>query len=67
MIGTVSSTTNRSLKIDRAVRPEEFVGLKTGAKFNRGIVEAYVHVQGNPIKDGYNFAKIVFSQGISQT
>ncbi|MPS73298.1 MAG: type IV secretory system conjugative DNA transfer family protein [Chryseobacterium sp.] len=61
-MGNMSSSTNRSLKIDRAVRSEEFVRLKTGTTTNNNIVEAYMHVQGNPIKDGLNHSKISFNQ-----
>lgn len=60
--GGMSSSTNRSLKIDRAVRPEEFVRLKTGTTANNNIVEAYIHVQGNAVKDGLNYSKISFNQ-----
>ncbi|PZU88635.1 MAG: hypothetical protein DI529_05405 [Chryseobacterium sp.] len=60
--GGMSSGTNRSLKIDCAVRPEEFVRLKTGTISNKNIVEAFIHVQGNPIKDGLNYSKVSFNQ-----
>lgn len=60
--GKISSGKTSSLKIDRAIRPEDFVRLKTGTEKNSNKVQAYIHVQGNPIKDGQNFTKITFHQ-----
>jgi type IV secretory pathway TraG/TraD family ATPase VirD4 len=60
--GKFSSTQTFSLRIDRAVRPEAFVQLKTGGPLNSGKVEAYLHMQGNPIKNKLNYTKILFNQ-----
>ncbi len=60
--GQFSSSRTRSMKIDRAVRPEAFAQLKTGGTPNNGLVEAYIHLQGSPVKDGQNFSRIVFDQ-----
>lgn len=60
--GQFSSSRTKSLKIDRIVRPEAFIQLKTGGEQNDSKVEGYMHIQGNPIKGGFNYAKIVFDQ-----
>lgn len=60
--GQFSSSETTSLKIDKAVRMEDFVGLKTGSAKNDYIVEAYIHTQGNPIKGNQNYSKIAFNQ-----
>jgi hypothetical protein len=51
-----------SLKVDRLVRPEKFVGLLTGGTENNCVVEAYIHVQGDKLFNGQNFKKIRFNQ-----
>ncbi|OKS88183.1 type IV secretory system conjugative DNA transfer family protein [Mucilaginibacter polytrichastri] len=53
-----------SLKIDRRIRPEEFVGMKTGGKRNGGKVEAIIHVQGDKLFSGESFKKVRFNQNI---
>ncbi len=60
--GEFSASRTRSLRIDRAVRPEAFAQLKTGGKLNGFMVEGYLHLQGNPIKDNLNYTKILFNQ-----
>ncbi|MDI1254587.1 MAG: TraM recognition domain-containing protein [Flavobacterium sp.] len=60
--GEFSSSNTRSHKIDRLIRPEAFIRLKTGGDLNNGTVEGYLHLQGNPIKDGFNHIKIQFNQ-----
>jgi hypothetical protein len=57
-----SQTRARSLKLERQVRPEEFVSLKTGGPSNNLRVEGYLHKQGDPIYKGLNFTKITFNQ-----
>lgn len=57
-----SHTRSHSLKLERAVRPEEFVGLKTGGPRNRYRVDGFFHRQGDPIKDGQNYIKLAFDQ-----
>jgi type IV secretory pathway TraG/TraD family ATPase VirD4 len=60
--GKFSSGQTKSIKIDRAVRPEDFVRLRTGSPKNNYKVEAYIHVQGDAFVDGQNFCKIAFDQ-----
>lgn len=60
--GSYSSSKSISLKLERMVRPEELVNLKTGGKINNKIVEGYMHKQGNPISGAFNFKKIQFKQ-----
>lgn len=57
-----SHTTGKSLKLERLVRPEEFVRLKTGGIANNFRVEGYLHRQGDSIMKGMNHAKMTFSQ-----
>ncbi|MFT3793640.1 type IV secretory system conjugative DNA transfer family protein [Flavobacterium sp.] len=65
--GNFSSSRTRSLKIDRAVRPEAFVRLKTGSPTNNFKVEAFLHIQGDAFKDNQNFSKVSFDQNYSPT
>lgn len=60
--GQFSMSKSRSLKIDKAIRPEEFVKLKTGGPVNNLKVEAMIHIQGDPIKDGLNYMRVIFAQ-----
>lgn len=60
--GQFSSSRTKSLKYDKAVRPEAFVKLKTGGPINNQIVEGYIHLQGNPLTSGLNYSKINFKQ-----
>ncbi len=62
MAGQLSITNSKSLKIDRAVRPEAFVALKTGGQQNNFVVEGYLHRQGSPIGEGKNYTRILFNQ-----
>ena len=57
-----SQTRSHSLKLERAVRPEEFVQLKTGGPQNRFQVEGYLHRQGNTVLKGLNYTKMMFNQ-----
>ena len=63
----------KSIKLKQAVRPEQFIALKTGGDINKKQVQAYIHKQGMPwawrkvIKDQpqdfkQNHKKITFSQ-----
>lgn len=47
--GRFSFSRTRSMRIDRVVRPETFMRLKTGGERNQGRVDGYIHIQGNPI------------------
>ncbi len=60
--GHFSASRTRSLKIDRVVRPEAFVQLNTGGPLISFKVEGYIHLQGNPLKDGLNYSKVQFDQ-----
>jgi hypothetical protein len=61
-----SQTKGKSLKLERLVRPEDFVRLKTGGQLNGYRVEGYLHKQGDPISHlGQNFTKITFNQNFS--
>ena len=57
-----SKTFGQSHKLERLVRPEAFVSLKTGGKKNNMLVEAYMHRQGNPFNNGFNHLKVRFNQ-----
>ncbi len=57
-----SHTTGSSLKLERIVRPEQFIKLKTGGALNDYRVEAYLHRQGDAIYKGNNHVKYPFKQ-----
>ncbi|MBS1596075.1 MAG: TraM recognition domain-containing protein [Bacteroidetes bacterium] len=60
--GQFSSSQTDSIRIDRLIRPEWFAGLKTGGSGNNFIVEGYMHLQGNTLKENSNYIKINFNQ-----
>lgn len=53
-----------SFRLERMVRPEQFVGLKTGGKFNNHLVQAYMHVQGRSFETGLNHRGVEFNQNL---
>ena len=57
-----SQTRGQSLILERAVRPEEFVRLKTGGPQNNYWVEGYFHRQGDTTIKNQNHTKLTFSQ-----
>ena len=57
-----SQTRGKSLRLERLVRPEEFVRLKTGGPVNNYWVEGYLHRQGDPVMKGLNHVKMSFKQ-----
>ncbi len=57
-----SQSDSVSLKIDRQVRPEEFVGLKTGGARNGYKVDGYFHKQGDMLFDNKSFKRMRFDQ-----
>lgn len=57
-----SGSRSTSLKIDRRVRPEDFLGLQTGGGRNEDIVTAYIHFQGNVLDNGRNYTQTAFHQ-----
>ncbi|WP_345948867.1 TraM recognition domain-containing protein [Mucilaginibacter sp. PAMB04274] len=57
-----STSQSSGLVVERQVRSNEFVGLITGGSRNNFKVEAYIHVQGDKLFNGQNFAKVRFDQ-----
>ncbi|MEA5260309.1 TraM recognition domain-containing protein [Arcicella aquatica] len=57
-----SQSDSLSLKIDRHVRPEKFISLRTGGEKNNYRVEGYFHRQGDSFAGKKNFIKIDFDQ-----
>lgn len=55
-------TKSKSLKLERMVRAEEFVRLRTGGPKNNFRVEGYLHRQGDPLLKGLNHTKMLFNQ-----
>ena len=55
-------TKSKSLKLERMVRAEEFVRLRTGGPLNDFRVEGYLHRQGDPLLKGLNHTKMLFNQ-----
>lgn len=62
MMGQPGVTKGLSFKLEKIMRPEEFVQLKTGGAKNEGIVTGVMHTQGNPFPNGMNFKKMRFTQ-----
>ncbi len=60
-----SSSKGSSYKLEKMVRPEEFVGLKTGGQLNHFLVDGYIHRQGQAFQRGVNFQKITFYQNFN--
>ncbi len=57
-----SRSRNRSLILEQAIRPEEFVNLRTGGQLNNHTVGAVMHKQGDSLFNGRNFNRVLFSQ-----
>lgn len=57
-----SHTKGKSIRLERMVRPEEFIQLKTGGLLNEYRVEGYLHRQGDSIYKGRNHIKMTFNQ-----
>lgn len=57
-----STSRGQKLTLKKAIRPEEFVKVKTGGKLNDHDVEAYVYVQGKQFASGKNYQKATFTQ-----
>jgi type IV secretory pathway TraG/TraD family ATPase VirD4 len=60
--GTFSSSQSESFRLERMVRPEQFLNLKTGGKENDFIAQAYMHLQNKPFHDGWHHRKVAFKQ-----
>lgn len=65
MSGNFSIGRTRSYRLERMVRPEQFVSLKTGGPVNNLCTEAYIHKQGNAFHNGFNHLKVTFKQDFS--
>ncbi|MBS0645190.1 MAG: TraM recognition domain-containing protein [Verrucomicrobia bacterium] len=63
--GQFSASQTKSIKIQRIVRPEDFVRLRTGGSQNNFRVDGYLHVQGSTLKNGFNHLKIQFNQNFT--
>ena len=57
-----TQTRGRALKLERVVRPEQFVKLLTGGPKNNLRVEGYMHRQGESFVNGWNHIKMTFRQ-----
>lgn len=57
-----SQTRGRSLKLERVVRPEQCINLRTGGPKNDYRIEGYLHRQGDSIMNGQNHIKMTFNQ-----
>lgn len=60
--GDFQASKGTAYKLERMVRPEEFVGLRSGGPQNTYLVDAYMHIQGKPFPSGMNHRKVTFSQ-----
>jgi len=60
--GQFQAGQNTALRLERMVRPEEFVALKNGGPLNDFQVEGYVHMQSRTFPSGESFEKITFLQ-----
>jgi NAD(P)-dependent dehydrogenase (short-subunit alcohol dehydrogenase family) len=52
----------KSYKLERMVRPEDFVRLRNGSADNDHLVEALVHLQSRTFSSGWNHERITFRQ-----
>ena len=57
-----AQTQSKSLKLERQVRPEQFVSLATGGPKNNMRVEAYLHRQGDCLVAGQSHVRTRFNQ-----
>ncbi|GAA3913620.1 TraM recognition domain-containing protein [Chitinophaga oryziterrae] len=62
MAGQYQSSQGTSIKLEKLVRPEEFVGLCTGGPQNGKRVSCFIHRQGNKFHNGFNFIEAFFPQ-----
>ncbi len=54
-----------SYKLEKMVRPEEFVRLKTGGARNNKVVTGIMHIQGNSFANKFNHKEMRFRQDYS--
>ena len=57
-----SQNSNISITLERLIRPEEFIHLKTGGPINNYRVDGILHKQGDTIYKGGNHMKMRFDQ-----
>lgn len=60
--GEFSSTRSMSMRLEKAVRAEEFTTLKTGSPKNDHTSTAYLHCQGTRFSTGGPYIKVKFKQ-----
>ena len=60
--GQFSSGQTKSFKLQKVIRPEKLVSLKTGGPENRLIVEGLMHRQGKPLQKDFNHKTVSFRQ-----
>lgn len=60
--GSFSQSMGQAHRLERMVRPEQFVRLRTGGPLNHHKVEAYLHRQGDSFLNGCNHLKVTFNQ-----
>lgn len=60
--GKMQASRGSSLKLEKIVRSEEFVGLCTGGPQNGKRVSCFIHRQGNAFHNGFNFIEAFFPQ-----
>jgi hypothetical protein len=61
----LSTTQGYSWELESILRPEEFVGLKTGGRLNNYRVDAVIHTQGKKLMKEVNFKTVSFNQNFS--
>ena len=64
--GKISVSKTKSFKLEKMVRPENFMGLASGGPMNQFRVGAYMHWQGKSNESGFNHIKAVFNQNKNQ-
>lgn len=57
-----SSSKNKSIKLEKMVRPETFASLRNGGPKNNFSVACYIHWQGTSNESGANHMRISFNQ-----
>jgi TraM recognition site of TraD and TraG/Type IV secretory system Conjugative DNA transfer len=57
-----SKTNNKSIELEKVLRPEEFSSFATGGEPNNFKVQAIMYRQGNTMANGLNYLKVSFDQ-----
>lgn len=60
--GVVTTARTTAAKLNRMVRPEEFVSLRNGSETNALRVTAYLHAQGKKFNNGFSHKLVTFKQ-----